>query len=242
MNNNILLFSGGLDSYVAYFYLNKPTCLYIDIKHKYAKIEKETIHKLEEFMDQPVSIEDNILNLSKWEREDAIIPLRNIYMSMIATNYGDNIWLAGVEGDYTHDKNPIAFKKMSEFLSHSCERKIKVDSPFWKMTKTDHVKWYIDNGYSKKNLINTYSCFKNGEIHCGHCPSCFRRWIAFYNNDIVEKYENNPLDWEMIPSYIEKMKNGVYSRKRAEEFFNALFKADYKIEDTKTEWIEKLRR
>ncbi len=241
MSKDILLFSGGLDSYIAYFYLQKPTCLFIDLKHKYAEVEKRTVCRLQPYMGNSIIIEDHVLNLSKWEQEDSIIPLRNIYMAMIATNYGDNIWVIGVEGDYVHDKSPLAFEKMSMFLTSFCERPIKIDSPFWNMTKTEHVAWYVQNGYSISELLKTYSCFDPDGIHCGHCPSCFRRWIAMFNNDIQEQYKKNPLDWPMIPEYIERMKNGRYSRRRAEEFFTALFKADYKIEKTFIDWIESLR-
>jgi len=242
MVSDVLLFSGGLDSYIASFYLKEPLCLFIDLKHRYADIEKNTIKNLREYMTNQIIIEENILHLSKWEREDAIIPLRNIYMSMIATNYGDNVWVVGVEGDLTHDKNPHAFEKMSRFLTHFCDRPISVDSPFWNMTKTEHVRWYIENGYSISELLKTYSCFSPSGLHCGHCSSCFRRWIAMFVNGIEEKYKNNPLDWNMIPKYIDYMKQGKYSRRRAEEFFTALFMADYSINATQIEWIERIRK
>jgi len=241
MNKDVLLFSGGLDSYIAYFYLNKPMCLFIDLKHKYADVERDTIQRLQPYMKNSIVCEEKALDLGKWEKFDSIIPLRNIYMSMIATNYGDKIWIVGVEGDHTQDKSPQAFEKISDFLTYFCERPIKVDSPFWSMTKTEHVAWYVKNGYSIPELLKTYSCFSPSGHHCGHCPSCFRRWIAMFNNDIYEKYQSNPLDWDMIPLYIERMKMGYYSKRRAEEFFTALFKADYNVGITNIEWIEKLR-
>jgi len=65
--------------------------------------------------------------------------------------------------------------------------------------------------------------------------------MASIGSDIYEKYQSNPLDWDMIPLYIERMKMGYYSKRRAEEFFTALFKADYNVGITNIEWIEKLR-
>jgi len=53
---------------------------------------------------------------------------------------------------------------------------------------------------------------------------------------------NHPLDWEKIDDYIDKMINGVYSQKRAEEFFHALFKAAYKVPFTNLNWIEEIRK
>lgn len=242
MKKDILLFSGGLDSYIAYFYLNRPTCLFLDMKHKYSKIERDTVLNLQDYMKNELIFDDYTLNLEKWEQTDSIIPLRNIYMAMVATNYASNIWIVGVEGDHTQDKSPFAFAKMSKFLSYFCERPIYVDSPFWNMTKTEHVAWYKKEGYSLSELKKTYSCFSSSRIHCGHCPSCFRRWIAMYNNDIEENYQNNPLDWELIPDYIERMKHNQYSKRRAEEFFTALFKAEYNVPPTNIEWIERIRK
>ena len=47
------------------------------------------------------------LDLSKWEREDKIIPLRNMYLIGIATNYGDEICLGATAGDRVLDKSPV---------------------------------------------------------------------------------------------------------------------------------------
>ena len=44
--NDVLLFSGGLDSYIAYFYLKKPISLFVNMKHKYAEIEVKRVERL----------------------------------------------------------------------------------------------------------------------------------------------------------------------------------------------------
>ena len=56
MSKDILLFSGGLDSYIAYFYLQNPTCLFIDLKHKYAEIEKRTVCRLQPYMENSIIV------------------------------------------------------------------------------------------------------------------------------------------------------------------------------------------
>ena len=73
-NNSILLFSGGVDSYIAYYYLNKPKTIYFDIGSEYSRIEYEVTQQL-----IPNTIIDNSLNLSSRQLMDinAFIPMRN---------------------------------------------------------------------------------------------------------------------------------------------------------------------
>jgi 7-cyano-7-deazaguanine synthase in queuosine biosynthesis len=237
--DNMILFSGGLDSFIAYYYLNRPRGLFINLKHKYVDREWKTVQKLAPLMEMDLIIDDQTFDLNKFEMEDSIIPLRNVYFALLATNYdARSIYMIGVYGDWTHDKNPEAFSKMSDFLTHFCGKPIKVDSPFWDMTKTDMVQWYKEQNLPIDLLLETYSCFLGEDKHCGHCPSCFRRWIAFYNNDIEETYLNHPLDWEMIPTYFERMIQGRYPVKRKHEFTRALLKAGYEVPKTLIQDLE----
>ena len=84
----ILLFSGGLDSYIAWDYLGRPKTLYFDIGHKYCVHEIERIKEL-----VPDTIIDSRLRLSDWEEKDANIPMRNVFFVMMASFYGDRIVL-----------------------------------------------------------------------------------------------------------------------------------------------------
>ena len=103
-------------------------------------------------------------------------------------------------------------------------------SPFFEMTKTDMVSWYINRGEDPKLLLATRSCF--GILHdpCGKCGACFRRWVALTNNGLEEEYVYPITEWEGIPHYIEKMKAGQYDPKRTEETFRALRRAGIKYE------------
>ena len=71
----VLLYSGGLDSYLISHIWNPDVRLYIDIKGTYNEVEKA-------HLSSNVIIET--LDLSKFEREDKIIPLRNLFFTMIA--------------------------------------------------------------------------------------------------------------------------------------------------------------
>ena len=63
-----------------------------------------TRYSKEEMKRLPDDIVIEKLDLSKWEREDKIIPLRNMYLIGIATNYGDEICLGATAGDRVLEK------------------------------------------------------------------------------------------------------------------------------------------
>lgn len=245
MKKDVLLFSGGLDSYIAYYYLGEPTAIFVNMKHKYADIELERVHQMISQFNMNIIIDNDTFDFSRMELPNAIIPNRNMYLAMLASNYGDNIWMAACDGDYNLDKNPEIFNKASSFFSALMDRNIKVDTPFWDWTKTDMIRWYLKNGYPKEGLYSTYSCFNNGERHCGRCPSCLRRWIGFYNNDLALDFDEDPITWSEIPNYIERFTHGtqeIDTIGRKKEFFEALFKHGYNVPKTDVEWIEKIRR
>ena len=80
----VLLYSGGMDSWLIDKIWKPDVKLYVDMGTKYSQ---EEIKRL------PADVVVEKLDLSKWEREDKIIPLRNMYLIGIATNYGNEICL-----------------------------------------------------------------------------------------------------------------------------------------------------
>jgi len=128
---------------------------------------------------------------------------RNLLMASIASNYASNVVIAGVKDDHVSDKNPAAFNKMSKFLSETSNKKINIISPFWKITKSEVVKWFLNNiQFSREIIHKSTSCYSN-KSYCGKCPSCFRKacalWdngipLLFYNNKMMENYYLKALD------------------------------------------------
>ena len=220
----VLLFSAGLDSYPAWHVLGCPPGLYFDLGHRYAAQERSAIHALADAAGIEVEISDE-LRLGAWEADDAIIPLRNAHLAMLAANRAQTIWCIGVKGDHTLDKSPTAFADMSAFISRLSGREVRVDSPFWDLTKTEIIAWYLGQGLPVEHLLLTFSCSRTdgSSVHCGRCSSCLRRWTSLVNNGVEADFESPPWTWDRVREfYLPAMRQGRYPDHRVHEFFTAL--------------------
>ncbi len=195
-DKRVLLFSGGIDSFIAYRYLGRPKTVYFNLRTPYSDYEIRVIKEL-----IPDTIIDNSLNLASRQIPSdtaAHIPMRNLYLAMLACKYGDEIIICGLKDDKVNDKTPEAFKEMSTLLTSLNDRPIKVTSPFWNMTKAEIVKWYIDTYPGNwDKLHQTISCYTpdkdNGtsiKRYCGKCQCCFRKWNALWVNGIETPFYN----------------------------------------------------
>ncbi|WP_229399924.1 7-cyano-7-deazaguanine synthase [Micromonospora okii] len=223
--SEILLFSAGLDSFPAWHYLGKPPTLYFDSGHYGRQQEIDTVRALAAAHGMDLEI-SNELDLSRRATPQGdLIRFRNVLFAMLAALRADVIWCVGVKGDHTADKSPEAFARMSEMLTAFAGRPIRVDSPFWDMTKSEIVAWYLQAGLPVDELLQTFSCATPGTAftHCGRCPSCLRRWIALTNNDITGHFASPPWAWDRIGTYyLPAMASGGYPLHRVEEFRRAM--------------------
>ncbi len=200
----ILLFSGGVDSYVAWHYLGKPQTLYFNADTRYTPNELEVIKKI-----MPNTIIEDVINFKSRESgEKAYVPFRNLHFALLANRWSDTIIIAGVKDDVVSDKNEDIFAEWSRMMSNMEEREIKVLSPFWDMSKAQVVAWYLYHGKdkAKMNLLNTISCYSRTEIYCGQCPACFRKWNAFWVNDLKMSFHN----LELMEDYHRRAHVGTY--------------------------------
>jgi 7-cyano-7-deazaguanine synthase len=204
----ILLFGGGIDSYVAYHYLKKPQTVYFNLGHKYAQKERIKVQQL-----IPTTIIDRSIYLGDIEQKDSHILYRNLFLVLLASaKYSDNIYLCGVKDDRVEDNNKDFYARASELMSLLSGRKITVSSPFIDMTKDEVVKLYLKHYGTTDDLLATYSCFSEIEMnYCGKCPACFRKWIVLRNNGLKIDFYNE----ELIEEYRQKCLKGVYDPDRA---------------------------
>jgi len=216
----ILLFSGGLDSYIAYKLWKPDLLLYCQLNHRYCRQELETISKLN--IDHSTLIIDKKVSLYSEERLDAIIPLRNLFLVSIASRYADTIGMGVLSGEVNGDKGED-FRSLSEQLlsvcysnSYWCEgRKINLVYPINNYTKAELINEYLLNGFSIPELLATRSCYSTSAIPCGQCSACVKRFIAMTINGIQEHYEVDPRISPIIQEF--KKRFNTYDDKRKKE-------------------------
>lgn len=216
-NKKVLLYSGGMDSWLIDKLWKPDVRLYVDMNTQYSREEMERL---------PEDVVIEKLDLSKWEREDKIIPLRNMYLIGIATNYGNEVCLGATAGDRVLDKSPMFAELYEDLLGYLYQeqhwtekRTIRINLDYKAYTKTNLLKQYIAQGGNISDALNSsFSCYDPVDGHeCWHCKPCFRKFIAFALNgysfpeDIVTRnisYIKN----EILP----QIENGSYGRKQEE--------------------------
>jgi 7-cyano-7-deazaguanine synthase in queuosine biosynthesis len=226
MSEQVLLFSGGIDSYIAWHYLQKPKTVYFDLGTPYSQYEIQVIKEL-----IPDTIIDRSLNLASRQIPSpaaAHVPMRNLYLAMLACKYGDEIIICGLKDDKVNDKTPEAFKEMSTLLTNFNDKKIYVTSPFWHKTKADIVEWFLKfcdslTACDSEALLKTISCYTpdkdvDNARYCGRCSCCFRKWNALYVNGIKLPFYN----FVLMKEYLDKAKHSEYETNRCTTILHAI--------------------
>lgn len=209
MKRQILLYSGGMDSYIVAHMFPDADLLYIDSGSRSSWKEKAML------MHAPRQVEvvPGVIDLSRFEREDAIVPARNLFLVTIASFYGTEILLASTKGDQSTDKDQGFANHMTEALNHiyNCSHfegmpKISVEVPTKQYTKLDLLEWYINAGYNTDRLLaDSVSCYSPQPGHCGRCKACIRKWTALEAAGVPwSGFLKDPADYDWI-SIIEKI-------------------------------------
>jgi len=222
----ILLFSGGLDSWCLLFNDIYDEIIFFDLETEDNKIELENLSAMPEEIKDKVRILK--LPLVEWEMENKIIPHRNSIMTLIAANYGNEIYMGFTAGDSTKDKDFIFKAQVEGMLNYFAIDKHKVfeknypfsiKMPFKHLTKAQIVKQYIANGGIVSHLKHfARSCY-SGKIHeCGVCRACIRKAVALELNNISyhEIFEKDPFE-----NLTEEANKKLMSRKDEREDFLA---------------------
>jgi len=230
---SVLLFSGGMDSLIMNYLLKPDVLLVIPHGNKYEKQEMECIKRLinKKIIDKKKVVFDKSLQLGQFERDDAIIPNRNLYFITLATHYGETIYLGSVYGDRSLDKSKVFFKKcenMFNFLymeQHWCKgRTFSISAPFKNLTKTELIDEYIYNGGSRDALLESYSCYAGNNKPCGVCKPCFRKWVSLKNNNInTDKYfKQDPWKASWLKVLLPLIKKNKYRGREDNDIKKAL--------------------
>jgi 7-cyano-7-deazaguanine synthase len=236
-NKSVLLFSGGMDSVMFDLLLKPDVLLYAPTGANYESIETEKIKQLAKdgiIDENKLIIMDDTLNLSVFERDDLIVPNRNAYLVLLASHFGETIYLGSVYGDRSFDKDKTFYTLMENLLNHiwqeqhwTEERKFTITSPFKDTTKTELIKQYVEAGGNVQNILDSYSCYRGTEQACGICKPCVRKAVSMINNDINipdSYFEQDPLTAKWIDEVLPLMKENKYRGREDAEFLLALEK------------------
>lgn len=237
-----IMYSGGLDSLIAYNYAKKigytPLCIFVNLgqenwNKELNSIEQNT-NKFPEYTPDLVILNLNeLVPLIKSRLTNQIIPSRNVLLATIGGMFNSRVWINALDGESNgkeNDKSNKFFKDTTDLLTFTnnfFQKETIVESPFKYMTKSETISWAINNDIPKDLLINTSSCYSENYNKCGNCLTCYKRYTSFLLNDIYDEcYTVNPLlsDYakEMDLEIPKAKENKDYSRftpKRIEEYF-----------------------
>ena len=238
--NILILYSGGLDSFILYHYAKKQypdaEVQAVYYRHGQPAMQKEldrlpswVIQKEMEWLDEhngPVAMKTK-------PTEGAIfIPGRNMaFITLAACQFTpDEIWMGSVANEVTAastDKNQLFVDKMNDILNYVLdpflENGIKVRIPFVEdgMGKIEAVRWALDHGITKEEILNTPSCYGEDDISCGVCIQCLRRWAIFGLIGMNEEYAKDPVHSHMM---VRTLTNMVKGRPQSAFYYDEILK------------------
>lgn len=223
----IILLSGGLDSFTSWAILNHERksglpAIHVSLGQRYEAKEKRVVRALAENNGIDVIFDDR-LRLSDLEgsiETGAIIPLRNMFLIAIASLYADKVYIVFERGATTYlDRRPEFLQKASELLGSISEHPVQIVNPFPDLTKSQLVAQYAALGLNPEQLKQTVSCYDPADLHCGACGSCFRKWVAFEYNCISTSgmFVKSVTEWRGLQDYIEQIRTGKMEPERARE-------------------------
>jgi len=205
---------------------NDVTLLHFKYKHRAEKREEECVKRIAETLNVPLKVIDtdlfkNVIKHSRLtetyepiEKDRAgeagaefaheWVPARNLIFLSIATGIaeaegfghvvlGNNLEEAGAYPD----NEMIFINKLNEVLPYATnlQKHVVLDMPVGNLMKHEIVKLGLEIGTP---LHLTWSCYENGEKHCGRCGPCYMRRKGFEINNATDPVQFDILSETVI--------------------------------------------
>jgi 7-cyano-7-deazaguanine synthase in queuosine biosynthesis len=201
MTKRVLLFSGGLDSLLAIFFIKSltnsyPDLLFIPTKHKYALSEFAAVnYKFKpmfknlfgsdgpKFVDTGhFTTDESMFDFRAIENKNTSeIPFRNLHFILAAASFGyDSIYLVVQKGEQDlSDRRPEFFDRTQQYITWYTGRNILLDAVFPFFTKVRALEWFLNEytelGQSTKLSMvrSVYSCYEDNAFTPNfRCGAC----------------------------------------------------------------------
>ena len=177
---SVLLYSGGMDSWLIDKIYKPDVKLFIDTKTQSNQVEKTRL---------PSDVIVKEFDLSEYEDKDRnfLLPLRNLIFVEIASYYGDEIYLGSTATDVHFDNSDSFVEKAEDVInylySETHQKEVRIIRPFKEMNKTEMLRLYLEKGGDIQTAWDeTFSCYTPiEEKMCGQCTSCQSKIQAFKN-------------------------------------------------------------
>lgn len=203
----INLCSGGMDSYLAWrLFEPEARNVYVRIAHRYQGRELRALMALSALDPDFKWSEVEGPHIGHLETPSGIIPMRNALLLLTAAAAmvpadgqvaHAHLLLGALDGEINSDKSPELLEAVERVLDLSWRRQywtggvsFKVYSPVRMATKADLIRLYARRGGDMRVLAATCSCYsgstRDDSDHCGACPACVKRWIAFRAADVTD--------------------------------------------------------
>lgn len=199
-DKRVMLFSGGMDSYCLRHIYRPDVLLFF----KLGTVDNE--RELQNLLEMPFVNDIEIIDLPlvDFEMENKIIPHRNSIMALIASNYGNQIYLGATAGDTTKDKDYVFKSQIEGMLNYfsldTHKTPIKaypftLNMPFKELSKAEILGRFIKEKGDLNDLTKySRSCYEGTKYECGKCRACIRKAVALTLHGVrVETlFEVNP--------------------------------------------------
>jgi 7-cyano-7-deazaguanine synthase in queuosine biosynthesis len=229
---NVLLYTPGIDSLMAYWYLKHKIGINTDnlLSVYYMLNTRYSIHEFGILRARQVDrlVIDYGLNLGPIEHQDAYVPGRNVLMALHAAGAynADIVYLNGTLSDRVQDNTIDAYKAMEKVTEVCLNRKVKITSPFPPTKyKEELVLEYIKEN-DPNTLLTTFSCYNPiGDMNpvgknkkeqliqeCLNCKACFRKNVVLNVAGIRRPFRNNLIMESYIKEFVVDFKGKTNPR------------------------------
>lgn len=201
----VLLYSGGMDSWLIDKIWKPDLKLYINMFTEYSEMEIRQLPKDVRIAELPIA---------QYSLPNSIIPLRNVYLYLQACNLTgfDNveICLGALNGDRIYDKSKKFVRLLNQLLRYlylpqqsQPAKKVRAVIPYKNYSKRELLEEYIRRGGNIETAFyDSFSCYHPvNDQPCLNCKACFRKCIPF----IVAGMRFTDKQKRMIKDYAERV-------------------------------------